>query len=78
MNKINIVLIILISVFITSVSAEEIKCKAFDLKCKTKQFIDDTKNFQKKGLEDGKNQIKKGLEGGKNQIKDLPEKLKRK
>ena len=41
-----------------SISADEIKCKKFDVKCKTKKFIEETKDFQKKGLEEGKKQIK--------------------
>ena len=44
--------------FTTFAFAEEKKCGAFDIGCKTKKFIEDTKKFQKKGLEDGKNQIK--------------------
>ena len=38
--------------------AEEKKCGSFDIGCKTKKFIEDTKEFQKKGFEDGKTQIK--------------------
>ena len=41
-----------------SISADEIKCKKFDVKCKTKKFIEETKDFQKKGFEEGKKQIK--------------------
>ena len=41
-----------------SLSADEIKCKKFDVKCKTKKFIEETKDFQKKGFEEGKKQIK--------------------
>ncbi len=42
----------------TFASAEEKKCGAFDIGCKTKKFVEDTKKFQKKGLKDGVNQIK--------------------
>ena len=35
------------------------KCKKFDIKCKTNKFIDDTKEFQKKGFKDGKKQLNK-------------------
>ena len=67
MNKIKIILVILTLFTSSSVLAEEVKCKTFDIGCKTKKFIDETKSFQKKGLEDGKNQIKK-----------IPENLKKK
>ena len=55
--------ILLISIFLffssnTLILADEKKCNTFDLGCKTKKFIDDTKEFQKKGLEDSKSQIK--------------------
>ena len=56
---------------ISFLSAEEISCKKFDLKCKTNKFIEETKEYQKKGLEDGKKQIKKTKEGI---IKLLPKK----
>tara|TARA_Y100000591_G_scaffold311709_1_gene315400 strand:- start:853 stop:1056 length:204 start_codon:yes stop_codon:yes gene_type:complete len=46
---------------------EEKKCGAFDVGCKAKKFIEDTKKFQKKGLEDGIDQIK-----------NIPENLKKK
>jgi len=41
------------------VFADEKECGKFDLKCKTKKFIDDTKNYQKKGLDQSKKQISK-------------------
>ena len=41
----------------TSLLANETNCKKFDLKCKTKKFIDDTKSFQSKGLDESKEQI---------------------
>ena len=37
--------------------ANDIKCKKFDLKCKAKKFIDETKEFQNEGLEKSKFQI---------------------
>ncbi len=37
--------------------ANETSCKKFDLKCKAKKFIDDTKEFQNEGLEKSKSQI---------------------
>ena len=47
----------------------EIDCKKFDLKCKTKKFIEDTKNYQSKGLEKSKKQIDKTKE---KVLKQLP------
>ena len=58
MNKIKIILILFALNLTTSISAEEVKCKTFDIGCKTKKFINETKDFQKQGLEDSKNQIK--------------------
>ena len=45
--------ILLVSIFLffssnTLILADEKKCNTFDLGCKTKKFIDDTKEFQKK------------------------------
>ncbi|MAH89929.1 MAG: hypothetical protein CMI78_01595 [Candidatus Pelagibacter sp.] len=59
MNKIKIILALLTLSISTSVLANEVKCKTFDIGCKTKKFINETKDFQKKGLEDGKDQIKR-------------------
>ena len=67
MNQIRIILVLLTLSFTTSVLAEDKKCKTFDIGCKTKKFMDETKKFQKKGLEDGKSQIK-----------NIPENLKKK
>ena len=58
MNKIFLLFIFLILSFNSSISANELKCKKFDLKCKSKKFIEETKNYQKKGLEKSKEQIK--------------------
>ena len=59
MNKIKIILTLLTLSISTSVLANEVKCKTFDIGCKTKKFINETKDFQKKGLEEGKDQIKR-------------------
>ena len=59
MNKIKMIIVILTLSISTSVLANEVKCKTFDIGCKTKKFINETKDFQKKGLEDGKDQIKR-------------------
>ena len=58
--------------------ADEVSCKKFDLKCKTKKFIDDTKSFQSKGLDESKEQINKVKDKvikGKNEVlKKIPKK----
>jgi hypothetical protein len=59
-NKIiNLVLITFLSFFILPTNASEIECKKFDIKCKTNKFINETKDFQKKGLNDSKKQLGK-------------------
>ena len=42
-----------------SLFANEINCKKFDLKCKAKKFIEETKDYQNKGLQQSKKQINK-------------------
>ena len=59
MNKIKIILALLTLSISTSVLANEVKCKTFDIGCKTKKFINETKDFQKKGLEQSKSKILK-------------------
>ena len=58
MNKIILLFVFLILSFNNPISADELKCKKFDVKCKTKKFIKETKEYQKKGLEKSKDQIK--------------------
>ncbi len=53
---------IFLSLSIASVNADISKCKKFDIKCKTKKFVDDTKSFQKIKLQEGKNQLKDSKE----------------
>ena len=50
----------ILTFFIISASlyADEKKCKAFNLLCKSKQFINETKDFQKQGIEKTKDQLK--------------------
>ena len=76
---IKIFLSTLLIVFLnTSLLANETNCKKFDLKCKTKKFIDDTKSFQRKGLDESKEQINKVKDKvikGKNEVlKKIPKK----
>ena len=57
--KSSIIAVIILTLGLSTFAfAEEKKCSALDIGCKTKKFIEDTKKFQKKGLEDGVNQIK--------------------
>jgi len=48
MNKIIYILISFIFFYNTSGSANEIKCKIYDVICKSKQVINETKEYQKK------------------------------
>ena len=66
MIKILLVVVLILS-FNSSVSAEEKKCRTFDVACKTKNFFNETKEFQKKKAGDGFSQLKK-----------IPENLKKK
>ncbi len=57
-----ILLIFIVFVFTnlnTLLFATEKKCGKFDVVCKSKKFVNDTKEFQKKGLLDNKKQISK-------------------
>jgi hypothetical protein len=67
MKKILLVYIFLFFNINISLFADEEKCGTFDLKCKSKKFVEDTKKFQNEGLEKSKDQIKRG----KDKIKDL-------
>ena len=67
MMKIVMFLIFVTFSLTSAIKAEEVKCKTFDIGCKTKKFLNETKEFQKKSINDGKNQIKK-----------IPENLKQK
>ena len=58
MNRILIIFFLILN-FNNSVYAEEKKCRTFDIVCKTKNFVSETKEFQKKKQGDGISQIKK-------------------
>ena len=58
MNKITLLFIFLILGFNSSIYADEIKCKKFDVKCKAQKIIEETKEYQKKGIKKSKEQIK--------------------
>ena len=53
------ILIIFLLNYSLSLSANEIKCKKFDIKCKTSNYIKYTVEFQKKSLKDAK-ELRKG------------------
>ena len=71
MKKIFFIIKLLFLSFNFSVFATEKKCGTFDLGCKTKKIIDDTKKYQKKGLDKSKDQINKT----KDMIKEAPKKI---
>ncbi len=49
---------ILLTFFINnSLLSNETSCKKFDLKCKTKKFIKETKDYQNKGIDKSKEQL---------------------
>ena len=57
-------LVIMFTLFLglsSSASANEVKCRTFDVACKMKKFANDTKNYQKK----------EWIKGGKDQIDQL-------
>ncbi len=62
----------------SSLFSSEISCKKFDLKCKAKKIIEDTKNFQSKGLDESKKQLNKTkdkvIKGTDEVLKKLPKK----
>ena len=62
MKKTLLLFIILIFSFNSSINAEEVKCKAFDVGCKMGKIISDTKDFQKKGLKKSKDQLKNNID----------------
>jgi|TARA_Y100000389_G_C17446152_1_gene511735 hypothetical protein len=75
-RKINIIklsILLLLINFSFTVSANEIICKKFDIKCKTSKFMNETKEFQKKGFKESKKQLTKTKD---KIIKSLPKKNK--
>ena len=62
-NKLSIyIILIAIIIFPTFTYAENVECKKFDIKCKSKKWIDETKDFQKKKIDESKNQLNKSKE----------------
>ena len=66
MNKILLIVVLIFS-FNSLVSAEEKKCRTFDIVCKTKNSVNKTIEFQKKKAGEGVSQLK-----------EIPENLKQK
>ena len=60
--KILILSTIIILSFSLKLSANENTCKKFDIICKSKNYIKDTKEFQKKNWEKGKKQIEGSID----------------
>ena len=57
-NKIIFILNFLILVFLIPLArANENKCKKFDIVCKSKNCVEETKEFQKKKFVEGKEQL---------------------
>ena len=67
-----ILAIILFQSQISDLYSNDLKCKKFDIKCKTNKFIEKTKVYQKKEFEEVKSQI----DSTKDKIKDIVPKKK--
>ena len=46
---------LLIPLFLSEVESSE--CKKYDVKCKAKKWVDETKNYQNKKFQEGKKQL---------------------
>ena len=82
-KKNKLIFIILTLIFCQShnslLYSNELKCKKFDIKCKTNKFLEKTKVYQKKEFEEVKNQIdlsKQQLGKTKDKIKNIVPKKK--
>ena len=52
--------LIFLSLFITNITKADMNnCKKFDIKCKSANWIEKTKNFQKEKFKEGKDQLGK-------------------
>ncbi len=58
-RKNNLIVFFFLLLFVTqfSLNVNSIECKKYDIKCKSKKFLDDTIKFQKEGFEKGKTQV---------------------
>tara|TARA_A100001015_G_scaffold222100_1_gene250096 strand:- start:154 stop:393 length:240 start_codon:yes stop_codon:yes gene_type:complete len=58
-RKNNLILFFFLILFVCHfpLNVNSIECKKYDIKCKSKKFIDNTIKFQKEGIERGKTQI---------------------
>ena len=58
-RKNNLILFFFLILFVSQfpLNVNSIECKKYDIKCKSKKFIDNTIKFQKEGIERGKTQI---------------------
>ena len=46
-----------LSIPIFSLQVESSECKKYDVKCKAKKWVDETKNYQNKKFQEGKKQL---------------------
>ncbi len=46
-----------LSIPIFSSQVESLECKKYDVKCKTKKWVNETKNYQNKKFQEGKEQL---------------------
>tara|TARA_B100000035_G_scaffold171685_1_gene146495 strand:+ start:336 stop:575 length:240 start_codon:yes stop_codon:yes gene_type:complete len=58
-RKNNLILFFFLILFVIQfpLNINSIECKKYDIKCKSKKFIDDTIKFQKEGIKKGKTQV---------------------
>ena len=56
-NNLIVFFFILLFVIQFPLNVNSIECKKYDIKCKSKKFIDDTIKFQKEGIKKGKTQV---------------------
>ena len=69
-NKLSIYLFLIATIFIqTFTFADNIDCQKFDIKCKSKKWVNETKDFQKQKLSESKTQLNKSKEVIKKTLK---------
>ena len=62
-NKLSVfIFLITITLLPTFIYADSIECKKFDIKCKSKKWVNETKDFQKKKFDESRNQFNKKKE----------------
>ncbi len=62
-NKLSVyIFLITITLLPAFIYADSIECKKFDIKCKSKKWVNETKDFQKKKFDESRNQFNKKKE----------------